>query len=154
MILTSIVFDNGGKIPAKYTCNGENINPPLHINNIPKGTKYLALVMDDPDVPKSVREDGMWNHWVVFNIPATGNTLEIAEGVEPTGTNGVTTKGTLEYGGPCPPDCEHRYFFRVYALPAPLNLPEGVTKEEVEKTAKQMALANATLMGRYEQPGV
>jgi len=151
--LTSHAFSDGESIPLKYTCNGDNINPPLLVANIPEGSQTLALIMDDPDVPSHVREDNMWDHWIVFNIPTREGISEftINEGQEPDGTQGVTTSGNLHYGGPCPPDREHRYFFRVYALPTNLNLEEGATKTQVEGKAIEIALAKATLMGRYEQ---
>ncbi|MDO8752063.1 MAG: YbhB/YbcL family Raf kinase inhibitor-like protein, partial [Candidatus Wolfebacteria bacterium] len=111
MKLTSSAFLHNGKIPAKYTCDGEDMNPPLAISGIPEGAKSLVLIMDDPDVPKNLRADGMWVHWVVFNIPP--DVKDIAEGVEPAGVHGKGTSGDLAYQGPCPPDREHRYFFKL-----------------------------------------
>ena len=149
MKLASTAFEHEGKIPSKHTCDGENINPPLIISDVPSGTKTLVLIMDDPDVPKSIREDGMWDHWVVFNIPSTLG--EIKEGEEPAGTAGVGTSGNLNYFGPCPPDREHRYFFKLYALDAELDLPEKSTKQQVETAMKGHILEKAELMGRYER---
>jgi Raf kinase inhibitor-like YbhB/YbcL family protein len=149
MKLTSPAFEHGGKIPSKYTCDGENINPPLTISDVPSEARSLVLIMDDPDVPKHLRGDGMWDHWVVFNIPAT--IRDIKEGKEPGGTPGIGTGGNLDYYGPCPPDREHRYFFKLYALDAELDLPEKTTKQGVERAMEGHVIAKAELMGRYER---
>ncbi len=149
MKLESSAFSNEGYIPRKYTCNGENINPPLEINDVPGGTKSLALIMYDPDVPHSIREDGTWNHWLFWNLDPS--TKGIEEGKEPDAVHGVTTSGTLTYVGPCPPDGEHRYFFVLYALDTKLSLPEGATREELEREMNGHILARSELMGRYTQ---
>jgi Raf kinase inhibitor-like YbhB/YbcL family protein len=149
MKLTSTAFKNGGKIPSKHTCDGPNINPPLNIADVPSGAKSLVLVMDDPDVPKNLRKDGMWDHWVVFNIPVT--VQEIKEGEEPKGVHGIGTSQNLKYNGPCPPDREHRYFFKVYALDMELDLPQKATKKQVEKAMEGHILEKTELMGRYER---
>lgn len=149
MKLTSPAFEQEGNIPSKHTCDGKNISPPLAIFDVPAGAKSLVLIMDDPDVPKAVRADGMWDHWVVFNIPP--EITEIAEGTEPEGTPGVGTGGNLAYYGPCPPDREHRYFFKLYALDKVLPLAERATKGQVEQSMKGSILAEAALMGRYER---
>jgi Raf kinase inhibitor-like YbhB/YbcL family protein len=149
MKLISSAFENEGKIPGKYTCDGKNISPPLAISDVPTGAKSLVLIMDDPDVPKSIRKDGMWDHWVVFNIPP--DTREIPEGQEPEGVPGTGTSGDAHYFGPCPPDREHRYFFKLYALDAMLDLPENSDKTSVEKAMKGHVLAETSLMGKYER---
>jgi hypothetical protein len=149
MKLTSSAFEQGGKIPAKYTCDGENINPPLTISDVPSETKSLVLIMDDPDVPKRLRADGMWDHWIVFNMPA--NLTKIEEGKEPEGIHGIGTSKNLDYYGPCPPDREHRYFFKLYALNTQLNLPKKATKPQVERAMENHILAKTELMGRYER---
>jgi len=149
MKLTSSAFQQGGKIPSKYTCDGPNVNPPFAISDVPAGAKSLALIMDDPDVPKNLRADGMWDHWVVFDIPPTAK--EIPEGREPEGVHGAGTGGNLKYSGPCPPDREHRYFFKLYALDKKLGLPEKSTKAQVEKSMEGHILGKAELMGRYER---
>jgi Raf kinase inhibitor-like YbhB/YbcL family protein len=149
MKLTSSAFQNEGKIPAKYTCDGKNINPPLSISDVPEKAKSLALLMDDPDVPKKLRKDGMWDHWVVFNIPV--DVREISEGREPAGTPGKGTNGETGYFGPCPPDREHRYFFRLYALDTYLDLPEGSGKSSVKEAMKEHIIDQDILMGRYER---
>jgi len=149
MKLTSPAFNEGGKIPSKYTCEGENKNPELHISGVPIGAKSLVLIMDDPDVPAFVRKDQMFDHWVVFNIPPS--TIKIAEGVEPRGTPGKNTAGGLHYFGPCPPDREHRYFFKLYALDCELTLYKGASKKEVENAINGHILAQTQLMGKYEK---
>jgi Raf kinase inhibitor-like YbhB/YbcL family protein len=152
MKLTSSAFDHEGSIPKQYTCDGEGISPPLYITDIPAETKSLALIMDDPDVPKSIRKDGIWDHWVVFNIPAS--TTYIAEAEEPSGTPGKGTANNTGYYGPCPPDREHRYFFNIYALDTLLELPGGSTKNQLLEAMNGHVLAKAILIGRYKKVGV
>ncbi len=149
MKLNSPAFGHEGKIPTQYTCDGENINPPLSILEVPGATQSLVLIMEDPDVPKNLKEDGMWDHWVIFNIPP--DLREILEGKEPEGTAGTGTNGEPGYYGPCPPDREHRYFFKLFALDTKLELPEGATKAEVEKAMNGHILDETHLMGRYER---
>jgi Raf kinase inhibitor-like YbhB/YbcL family protein len=149
MKLTSKAFQQGGKIPSKYTCDGENVNPPLAISDLPSGSKSLALIMEDPDVPKNLRADGMWDHWIVFNIPPTVS--EIKENQEPKGVHGQGTGGNTEYYGPCPPDREHRYFISLYALDTLLDLPEKASKHQVLQAMEGHILAQTELMGRYER---
>ena len=149
MLLTSPVFENGGKIPTEYTCDGLNINPELNISGIVPLAKSLVLIMDDPDVPEAVRADRMWVHWVVFNIPP--NTSRIPKNSQPHGTPGMNTGNQLNYQGPCPPDREHRYYFKLYALDTTLDLPRGATKETVEKGMEGHIIAKSELMGRYER---
>jgi len=107
------------------------------------------LIMDDPDVPKHLRADGMWDHWVVFNIPPS--LRNIRGGEEPEGTHGIGTGGKVNYYGPWPPDREHRYFFKLYALDRRLDLPEKATKAQVERAMEGHIIAKAELMGRYER---
>ena len=146
MQLTSSAFVHKGLIPSKYTCDGENVSPELLITTIPEGTKTLALIMEDPDVPKTIRKDGMWDHWIVWNIPQNATTL--TEGIIP-GVEGTNTGGELGYMGPCPPGKEHRYYFTLYALDIMLNLPEGSTKQKLLEAMKGHILTKTTLMGRY-----
>ncbi len=147
MQLSSPVFERGKSIPSLYTCQGKDINPPLVISDVPKNTKSLVLIMDDPDVPPAVRKDGMWVHWVVFNIPP--DTKNIKENTVPPGILGKETGGKKNYRGPCPPDGEHRYFFKLYALDSLLDLEAGATKEEVEEAMTGHILAHTELMGKY-----
>lgn len=150
MKLESSVFEHEGTIPSKYTCDGENISPPLKISEVPEDAKGLVLIMDDPDVPRNLRPDGMWDHWLVWNIPP--ETAEIPEGQDPKGIVGKNTRGTFGYRGPCPPDREHRYFFKLYALDTRLDLlAETTTKADLEETMQGHILEQAELMGRYNR---
>jgi len=150
MELTSSAFKHQGEIPTLYTCEGKDVNPPLHISNVPKEAKSLVLIMDDPDVPKSIRPEGISYHWVVFNIEPT--LREIQEATHKSvGTRGVNSAGSLIYRGPCPPDREHRYFFKLYALDTTLHLREGASKKEVEAAMQGHIIAKAELMGRYDK---
>jgi hypothetical protein len=149
MKIASPVFEENGCIPPQHTCDGPDINPPLNIEGVPAEAKSLVLIMDDPDVPPQVREDRMWDHWIVFNIPP--DITQIIEGQEPTGIHGQGTSGNLKYHGPCPPDGEHRYIFKLYALDTELDLEEGVTKEEVETAMEGHVLEGARLVGKYKR---
>src|SRR3989338_10008118 len=101
MLIHVPAFESGGRIPSKYTCDGENINPELIFEEVPDNARSLVLIMDDPDVPKSIRADGMWDHWIVFNIPVS--VKEISEGKNPDGVLGKNTGGKFADGGPRPP---------------------------------------------------
>ena len=147
MELKSSAFENNGKIPSKYTCDGNNISPQLSISDVPKNAKSLVLIMDDPDAVKPAGK--IWDHWIVFNIHP--ETKEIPEAQEPQGVQGITSFGRLGYGGPCPPDAEHKYIFKVYALDTELDLGEGVTKEDVKKEMKEHIIEKTELTGRYER---
>lgn len=149
MKITSSAFENEKLIPPIYTCDGANVNPPLAISGVPEGARSLVLLMDDPDVPKSIRPDGTWDHWVIYNIPPS--TREVLEGMNPPGTPGVGTSGKQTYGGPCPPDREHRYFFKLYALDIMLEFKKAPTKSEVEFAMMGHTIEEATLMGRYNR---
>ena len=142
MAVRSPVFAHNGPIPSKYTCQGDDINPPLVISNIPQGAKTLALIVDDPDAPM-----GMWVHWVVFNIALTS---EIAEDSIP-GLQGINDFRRMDYGGPCPPSGTHRYFHKVYALDTALSLKEGITKKKLEAAMEGHILAQAQLIGLYKK---
>lgn len=146
MKLSSPAFGHGGVIPRKYGRDFENINPPLCFEEIPNGTASLVLIMEDPDVPEAAGVP-VWDHWVVFNIPP--NTKEICEAWSPGGTCGVGTRGELHYAGPRPPDREHRYFFKLYALRSTLDLSEGVTKQEILDALSDEIIDSAELMGRF-----
>ena len=149
MKLSSPAFEHGEKIPAEYTCDGKNVNPELHIADVPKEAKSLALIMDDPDVPEVVRSDRMWVHWIIFNLSAA--TKILAKNAQPDGLPGLNTGGEMKYHGPCPPDRQHRYFFKLYALDTILNLPRGVTKAELEKAMQDHVLEKTELMGLYNR---
>lgn len=145
MQLTSPSFANGSNIPPKYTCDGENINPPLVINKIPKKTKSLVLVVNDPDAPS-----GNWLHWSLWNIPAT--TKEIKENSIPTGTVIGNNDFSLKtYRGPCPPSGTHRYFFKLYALDSLINLPPGANISKLEAKIKNHIIEKTELIGKYKK---
>lgn len=149
--LTSPAFEANGLIPSKYTCDGENVSPELHIEHVPEGTESLILVMDDPDIPDSVKEARgieKFDHWAVYNIP--NDTTTIKEGAS-IGTGAQNSRGTFVYTGPCPPDREHRYVFRLYAVSGTLNFIKAPTLDEVEVAAKGMIIESATLIGRYDR---
>lgn len=148
MRITSSAFKNGEKIPIKYTCEGFNWSPALHFFDVPKGAKSLVLIIDDPDVPTSIRPDGIWVHWIVYDMRP--HTTGIPEHSAPPGTAGRGTNGRTAYMGPCPPDREHRYFFKLYALDAFFDLPKGLTIEEIQQKMEGHVLEKAELMGRYE----
>jgi Raf kinase inhibitor-like YbhB/YbcL family protein len=143
LVVKSSAFENNQLIPVKYTCDGDDVNPPLTIEGVPEGTKSLVLIVDDPDAPS-----GIWNHWVVWNIPPGARKIE--ENTVP-GTEGISTSRKHAYGGPCPPYGTHRYFFKVYALDAKLDLTANSTKKNVEKAMESHMLAEGELMGLYRR---
>lgn len=148
----SASFEEGASIPTKYTCDAESpVSPPLSIRNLPEGTKSMALIMDDPDIPESVKQARgieVFDHWVVYNIPR--EIVEIEEGKAP-GTEGNNSAGSVGYRGPCPPDREHRYFFKLYALDTTLNFIKAPTRKELEDAISPHVLASSKLMGLYER---
>jgi len=139
--MKSSAFQPKQAIPEKYSCKGEDINPPLSIEGVPKEAKTLALVMDDPDA-----SNGTFDHWVVWNIPAS--TKSIDENTVPgtEGINGMRQKG---YTGPCPPSGTHRYFFKVYALDTELKLGSNARRSNVEKAMEGHILAKGELIGLF-----
>jgi len=144
MKIASPAFKHGEQIPKKYTCEGEDASPPLSFAEIPGGAKSLALVVDDPDAP-----GGTFDHWIVWDIAPEQKELKEGEKVEYQGRNDF---GELRYRGPCPPRGRvHRYFFRLYALDATLNLPNGASREELEKAMQNHILAKAELVGTYKR---
>jgi len=142
MKLSSPSFENNALIPAKFTCQGQDINPELLIEGAPLGTKSLALIMDDPDAPM-----GTWVHWVVYNIKPVSR---IEENSVP-GKQCINNFGRKSYGGPCPPSGTHRYFFKIYALDTVLNLKEGISKADLETAMAAHILEKAELVGLYQK---
>jgi Raf kinase inhibitor-like YbhB/YbcL family protein len=148
--LTSTAFSEGGMIPKQYTCDGQDVSPPLAWTGVPAEAKTLALISDDPDAPV-----GTWVHWVLFNLPASATGLP--ENVRPLKTlpdgasQGTNDFGRIGYGGPCPPGGTHRYYFKLYALEASLPLDPGATKAKVLKAMEDHVLAEGQLMGRYRR---
>jgi hypothetical protein len=145
MTITSPAFKNNKHIPAKYTCDGENVNPPLEIKDVPGNAQSLVLISDDPDAP-----GGTWVHWTVWNIDP--KTTEIAENSVPEGAvEGVTDFGKPGYGGPCPPPGTHRYFFKLFALDTKLDLSENTTAKDLEAAMEGHIIEKAELIGLYRR---
>lgn len=140
--ITSSAFRHNQMIPREYTCQGEDINPPLEISGIPEGTKSLVLIMDDPDAPM-----GTWDHWLLYDIPPAG---KIEENSIP-GQQSRNSFGKLDYGGPCPPSGTHRYFFKLYALDAVSSFAKTPTKKELENFVQEHLLAKTELIGLYKK---
>lgn len=144
MKIASSAFENQQKIPLKYTCLEDGINPPLEFSDVPKNAKSLALIMDDPDAPM-----GTFVHWVVFDIPAV--TTGIAENSKPAGTEGKNGAGETGYFGPCPPSGTHRYFFKLYALDSLLGLDTHADKKAIENAMEGHIVAQAELIGVFSK---
>lgn len=142
-IITSPAFINGSLINKKYSCDGEDVNPPLVIQNTPSSAKSLVLIVDDPDAPM-----GTWTHWLVWNIDP--KTSEIPENSVPSGADmGKNDFGNVRYNGPCPPRGTHRYFFRLYAVNTVLQLKQGTDRGVLENNLQAHIVETAELMGRY-----
>ncbi len=145
--LVSLEFDDGEKIPRKYGYEVENINPPLEISGVPDDTKSLALIMDDPDAVKPAGK--VWDHWVIWNIEP--NTSQIGEDEVPPGAvEGKNDYNEQGYGGPNPPDREHTYKFKLYALDRTIDLPRNSKKEDLEDEMKGHILDKALLEGTFK----
>ena len=142
MKVTSPEFGHNEMIPARFTADGENVNPPLDIEGVPDGAESLVLIMDDPDAPA-----GTWIHWVVYDIAVTPR----IEANSIPGTQGGNSFGRTDYGGPAPPSGTHRYFFKLYALDQKLDLAEGKSKADVEAAMKGHVLDSAELVGLYKR---
>lgn len=149
--ISSASFQNGDDIPKKFTCQGADVSPELSWKEAPQGTRSFALIADDPDAPA-----GTWTHWLVYDLAADTHGLdenvskidELPNG----GRQGRNDFRKIGYGGPCPPAGKaHRYFFKLYALDAKLNLSPGVGKDEVEKAVQAHTLGKAELMGKYQR---
>jgi len=148
IIVKSDSFSDGGMIPAKYTCDGANISPQLSWDNAPKGTKSFVLICEDPDAPM-----GTFTHWVLYDIPADVHELPEnlpKDKILPNGAKqGITDFKKVGYGGPCPPNGTHRYYFKLYALDTLLNLEPGLKKEDILKAMNGHILAQGQIMGKY-----
>lgn len=146
----SAAFEEGGMIPKKHTCDGADVSPPLAWDQVPEGTKSIALICDDPDAPM-----GTWVHWVLYDLPAGVRELpEDVPGQEvlPNGAKqGTNDFRRIGYGGPCPPGGTHRYYFKVYALDSALGLAPGSTKAELLKAMEGHVVAEGHLMGKYKR---
>lgn len=144
MKITSPAFAAGEKIPSKYTCDGENINPELVISNIPEGTKSFSLIVDDPDASST------WLHWILWNISVDNSVIK--ENSVPEGAvEGITDFGRTGWGGPCPPSGTHRYFFKVYALDKVLDLDEGASLNKLKDVMIGHVIESGELVGLYSR---
>jgi Raf kinase inhibitor-like YbhB/YbcL family protein len=153
MTLNSPAFKQNGHIPSKYTCEGEDISPPLAWDGVPQGTKSLVLIIDDPDAPDPKAPQRVWVHWIVYNLPPETKSLPENAGKAglPQGTEvGLNDFKKEEYGGPCPPIGRHRYFHKLYALNTRFNLKRP-TKSQIEQAIKGHVLAEAELVGTYQK---
>jgi Raf kinase inhibitor-like YbhB/YbcL family protein len=151
MQLTSTAFQEGAAIPAKYTCDSKNVSPPLKWTGVPPTAKSLVLIVDDPDAPV-----GTWVHWVLYDLPPTATelaeNLPTSHSVAGGAKQGLNDFRRIGYGGPCPPPGKpHRYFFKLYALDALLELKPGLTKKDLERAMDKHILAQAQLMGTYQR---
>ncbi len=158
MKISSPAFVHGGEIPMIYTCEGDNISPPLRWQDIPAGAKSLVLIVDDPDAPDPANPRMTWVHWVLYDLPPACKGLDQGagnrEGALPPGTgNGLNDWGRVGYGGPCPPIGTHRYFFKLYALDTVLQFSEPPVKAQVESAMQGHVMEKAVLMGRYHKQG-
>ncbi len=144
--ITSPAFMQGQSIPAKFSCKGADVSPALNWNEPPAGTRSFALIMDDPDAPM-----GTWDHWVLFNLPP--ETRSLSEDFQPAApiVSGKNSWGRNDYGGPCPPSGTHRYFFKLYALDAALDLSARADKQAVLAAMQGHILAQAELMGTFSK---
>lgn len=148
MRIKSPAFENGGVIPHKYSRYGDNQTPPLQFDGIPSEARSLVLILEDPDT-----RHGTFTHWIVFNIDSS--VTGFRENHVPDEVRfGANDWGEPDYGGPRPPDGEHRYYFRLYALDLRLLLPNGASRRDVERAMEGHVVANADWMGRYAAPGV
>jgi len=146
--LSSPEFEQEALIPAKFTCDGEDISPLLEWTGTPEATVSFVLICDDPDAPM-----GTWDHWLLFNLPA--DNFELPENIQvlPAGVReGKNSWDRTGYGGPCPPDKIHRYFFKLYALDTELDLKDGASKAEIEAAMDGHVIEMSELMARYDRP--
>ena len=145
MRIKSSAFKHTETIPSKYTCDGDDINPPLKIEEVPEEAKSLVLIVDDPDAPV-----GIWTHWTVWNINPKIEKIE-EDSVPEGAVEGMTNFGSTGYGGPCPPGGEHRYFFKLYALDSKLELDPLTEADELEEAMDKHIIEKAELVGLYER---
>ncbi len=152
MSITSTAFPHNGEIPTRYTCEGDDIAPPLSFNGVPKTAKSLALIVDDPDAPDPKAPKMTWVHWVLVGMPTSATALPEGGKPLPPGTReGKTSWNRTAYGGPCPPIGRHRYFFKLYALDTDLGELKSPTKEQLESAMKGHIIAQAELIGTYQK---
>jgi len=154
LTLKSRAFDNGGEIPSRYTCEGEDVSPPLVWTGVPETARSLVLIIDDPDAPDPKAPKMIWVHWVLYNIPpdVSGLPEGIVPAKLPPGTvEGLNDWNRIGYGGPCPPIGRHRYFHKLYALDTVLEGMNALTKTKVEAAMKGHVIAQTEFMGTYQK---
>jgi len=150
--IASTAFGHQGRIPARYTCEGADVSPPLSFSGMPEGTRSLALIVDDPDAPDPAAPKMTWVHWVLYNLPADTEGLAEAVSRLPAGTReGLNDWQRTGYGGPCPPIGRHRYFFKLYALDVVLPDLHEPDKAGLERAMRGHVLEQAVLMGTYQK---
>jgi len=155
MQIHSTAFSDKGEIPQRYTCDGQDVSPPLAWSGVPRGTQSLVLIVDDPDAPDPAAPKRTWVHWVLYNLPDDARSLPEAVPSDADltggGQHGENSWRRLGYGGPCPPSGTHRYFFKLYALDTVLDLSAGADKKQVLQAMEGHVLAEAELMGTYSR---
>lgn len=141
--ITSTAFAEGETVPRRFTCDGDDMPPPIQLTGVPAGARSFAVIMDDPDAP-----GGTFTHWLAYDIPAGGTELDAA-----AGRTLRSSFGRQGYGGPCPPRGHgaHRYVFTVYAVDVPSLALRGRSRQDLERALEQHTIATAQLMGRYER---
>jgi Raf kinase inhibitor-like YbhB/YbcL family protein len=148
--VSSTAFNHHESIPALYTCDGENVSPPLAWKGIPAAALSIAVICDDPDAPA-----GTWVHWVVYDLPPTADSLSERirknDSLPGGAKQGITDFRQTGYGGPCPPSGTHRYYFKAYALDTMLNLPAGKSKKEIERAMQGHVIGYGELVGKYSR---
>jgi len=150
--ITSDAFRAGAEIPAKFTCDGADVAPPLAVDGVPEGARSLALIVDDPDAPDPAAPKRVWVHWVLYDLAPAAVRLPEGSGDPPPGARaGTNDWGRTGYGGPCPPIGRHRYFFKLYALDTPLGDLKAPTKAKLLKAMEGHVVAQAELMGTYQR---
>lgn len=153
MQITSSAFASEGEIPRKYTCEGSDTSPSLSFAGVPASAKRLALVVDDPDAPDPAAPKRVWVHWVLYDIPASVKGLPEGGALPDGAREGTNDWNKTGYGGPCPPIGRHRYFFKLYALDAPLGDLRQPTKAALERAMQGHVVETAELMGTYQKRG-
>ena len=154
LTIESSAFDANGEIPTRYTCDGDNVSPPLRWTDVPEGTRSLALIVDDPDAPDPEAPKMTFVHWVLYNLPADANGLAEGAaygGLPPKTGEGLNNWDKTGYGGPCPPIGRHRYFHKLYALDTALSDLDAPTKDELEAAMAEHIIAQAELIGTYQR---
>ena len=152
--ITSTAFEEGSSIPTVYTCEGDDISPPLSFSGVPQPAQTLVLIVDDPDAPDPQAPQTTWVHWVLYNISvAVSGMVEdrARHGLSPGTSEGKNDWGRIGYGGPCPPIGRHRYFHKLYALDVKLPDLQAPTKAELERAMQGHVLATASLIGTYQK---